>query len=96
MYVPEVQKMATAGLAFASLRSSTNIFSSQTRHLTDMFLGAAGGIVIKGSVLDYVVEKCIDGDGEVRCSKPFPVKMDSCHRLEWSKDDAISHTTVAI
>ncbi|RFU81137.1 hypothetical protein TARUN_1046 [Trichoderma arundinaceum] len=77
MYLPDVQKFATAGLALASAQF-------------------AGDTVVKGHVLDFAVEKCIDRDGNVRCSKPFPVKEDSCYKLEWSTKGALSHTTIEV
>ncbi|KAG5933278.1 hypothetical protein E4U53_001050 [Claviceps sorghi] len=77
MYVPDMQKMATAGLALTGLQMT-------------------GDTVLKGSVLDYAVEKCLDRDGNVRCTKPFPVAKDGCYKLEWSTDGALSHTTVEV
>ncbi|KID73185.1 uncharacterized protein G6M90_00g087320 [Metarhizium brunneum] len=77
MYIPDVQKIATAGLALASFKLT-------------------GDTVSKGEVLDYAIEKCIDSDGNIRCSKPFPVKKDSCYKLEWSTDGTFSHTTVEV
>lgn len=47
-------------------------------------------------MLDFAVEKCIDKDGNARCSKPFPVKADGCVKLEWSTNGALSHTTVEV
>ncbi|KAG6003131.1 hypothetical protein E4U21_002329 [Claviceps maximensis] len=79
MYVPDMQKMATAGFALAGLQ-----------------MNLAGDIVSKGSVLDYAVEKCLDSDGNIRCTKPFPVVKDGCYRLEWSTDGTLSHTTVEV
>ncbi|KAJ6785418.1 hypothetical protein PWT90_06644 [Aphanocladium album] len=55
-----------------------------------------GDSVSKGKVLDYAVEKCIDGDGNVRCSKPFTVSKDGCYEIKWSTDGALSHTTVEV
>ncbi|RDA82702.1 hypothetical protein CP532_3928 [Ophiocordyceps camponoti-leonardi (nom. inval.)] len=52
--------------------------------------------VIQGKVMDFAVEKCLDGDGNVRCSKPFPVKNDGCYNLHWSTDGLVSHTTVEV
>ncbi|PHH91161.1 hypothetical protein CDD83_1495 [Cordyceps sp. RAO-2017] len=52
--------------------------------------------VAKGRVLDYAVEKCLDGEGNVRCSKPFPVMDGGCYTLEWSTAGALSHTTVEV
>ncbi|KFG82164.1 hypothetical protein MANI_005604 [Metarhizium anisopliae] len=80
MHIPDVQKIATAGLALASFT----------------LIRLAGDTVSKGEVLDYAIEKCIDSDGNIRCSKPFPVKKDSCYKLEWSTDGTFSHTTVEV
>ncbi|KAL6900002.1 hypothetical protein GGI43DRAFT_54997 [Trichoderma evansii] len=55
-----------------------------------------GDTIIKGSVLDFAVEKCVDKDGNLRCSKPFAVKADGCIKFEWSTDGALSHTTVEV
>ena len=46
--------------------------------------------------MDYAVEKCIDSDGNQRCSKPFLVSKDTCYAIEWSTDGALSHTTVEV
>lgn len=46
--------------------------------------------------MDYAVEKCIDKDGNQRCSKPFLVAKDTCYTLEWSTNGALSHTTVEV
>ena len=48
----------------------------------------------KGKVLDYAVEKCLDGDGHVRCTEPFTVSKKGCYNIEWSTDGLLSHTTV--
>lgn len=42
--------------------------------------------VVSGSVMDYAVEKCIDSDGNVRCTKPFPVVDGTCYTIEWSTE----------
>ncbi|EGR49900.1 uncharacterized protein TRIREDRAFT_105844 [Trichoderma reesei QM6a] len=55
-----------------------------------------GDTVAKGRVLDFAVEKCLDSDGNVRCSKPFPVKEGGCYKLEWSTKGALSHTTIEV
>ena len=47
-------------------------------------------------MLDYAVESCLDSDGNVRCSKPFPVKADGCYAISWSTDGTVSHTTVEV
>ncbi|TQS31863.1 hypothetical protein Golomagni_07843, partial [Golovinomyces magnicellulatus] len=50
-------------------------------------IGLTGdGDVSKGKVLDYAVEKCLDSDGNVRCSKPFLVTKGNCYNLEWTTD----------
>lgn len=55
-----------------------------------------GDSVSKGKILDYAVEKCLDSDGNVRCSKPFLVTKGGCYSISWSTDGALSHTTVEV
>jgi hypothetical protein len=52
--------------------------------------------VASGSILDFAVEKCVDSDGQQRCSTPFLVKKATCYELEWTTEGALSHTTVEI
>ncbi|KIW06458.1 uncharacterized protein PV09_02900 [Verruconis gallopava] len=52
--------------------------------------------VTKGSCLDYAVQKCIDSDGNQRCSKPFLAKKSTCYNIEWSTEGALSHTTAEV
>ncbi|KAK8070174.1 hypothetical protein PG994_006790 [Apiospora phragmitis] len=52
--------------------------------------------VAKGEVMDYAVEKCIDKDGNVRCSKPFTVSKSTCYKIEWSTEGTLTHTTAEI
>jgi len=52
--------------------------------------------VSSGKILDYAVEKCIDSEGNQRCSKPFLVSKGTCYTIEWSTEGAISHTTVEV
>jgi hypothetical protein len=52
--------------------------------------------VAKGKVMDYAVEKCIDADGNTRCSKPFVVTKSSCYNLEWKTEGALTHTTAEV
>jgi hypothetical protein len=47
-------------------------------------------------VLDYAVEKCLDKDGNQRCTKPFLVKKSTCYNIKWSTDGALSHTTAEV
>ncbi|KAK6067327.1 hypothetical protein SCUP234_04003 [Seiridium cupressi] len=52
--------------------------------------------VAKGKVLDYAVEKCVDADGNTRCSKPFLVAKSTCYEIEWSTDGTLTHTTAEV
>ena len=52
--------------------------------------------VSKGKILDFAVEKCIDGDGNKRCSTPFLVTKSTCYEIEWSTEGTLSHTTVEV
>ncbi|TRX88261.1 hypothetical protein FHL15_010828 [Xylaria flabelliformis] len=52
--------------------------------------------VASGKVLDYAVEKCIDADGETRCTAPFLVTKSTCYKLEWSTEGALTHTTAEV
>jgi hypothetical protein len=46
--------------------------------------------------MDFAVEKCIDDNGNQRCSKPFLVSKATCYNIEWSTDGVLSHTTVEV
>lgn len=46
--------------------------------------------------MDYAVEKCIDKDGNVRCSKPFTVAKSTCYKIEWSTEGTLTHTTAEV
>ena len=46
--------------------------------------------------MDYAVEKCLDADGNQRCSKPFLVAKSTCYELKWSTDGVLSHTTAEV
>ncbi|KAF2437089.1 hypothetical protein EJ08DRAFT_667119 [Tothia fuscella] len=52
--------------------------------------------VASGSVMDYAVEKCLDADKNVRCTKPFLVAKDECYNIEWKTEGTLSHTTVEV
>ncbi|WVN86264.1 uncharacterized protein L203_101426 [Cryptococcus depauperatus CBS 7841] len=62
------------------------------------FTGAltSSKVVSSGTVLDYAVEKCIDGDGNQRCTKPFAVTKSTCYEIKWSTEGKISHTTAEV
>ncbi|CAK9787213.1 hypothetical protein CC85DRAFT_245133 [Cutaneotrichosporon oleaginosum] len=62
--------------------------------LTQSLLGSDR--IVHGSVMDYAVEKCVDKDHNVRCTKPFVVKKSTCYEIKWSTDGAISHTTAEV
>ena len=55
-----------------------------------------GDTVSSGKVLDFAVEKCLDSDGNQRCTKPFLVSKSTCYNIEWSTEGTISHTTVEV
>jgi hypothetical protein len=52
--------------------------------------------VASGSVLDYAVEKCLDADGNTRCSKPFLVTKSTCYEIEWKTEGVLTHTTAEV
>jgi len=52
--------------------------------------------VSSGKILDYSVEKCIDGEGNVRCSKPFLVSKSTTYNIEWKTDATFAHTTAEV
>ncbi|KAI0376144.1 hypothetical protein F5Y04DRAFT_223512 [Hypomontagnella monticulosa] len=52
--------------------------------------------VVEGDVMDYAVEKCLDGDGNTRCSKPFVVTESTCYQIEWNTEGTFTHTTVEV
>jgi hypothetical protein len=53
-------------------------------------------VISSGKLLDYAVEKCVDSEGNQRCSTPFLVSKDTCYSIEWSTEGALSHTTVEV
>jgi hypothetical protein len=57
---------------------------------------ATADVVSSGKILDYAVEKCIDADGNQRCTTPFLVKQGTCYNIEWSTEGTLSHTTVEV
>lgn len=50
----------------------------------------------KGQILDFAVEKCIDGDGNQRCSAPFLVTKSTCYEIEWKTEGTLTHTTAEV
>ncbi|EPE29081.1 hypothetical protein GLAREA_00239 [Glarea lozoyensis ATCC 20868] len=63
---------------------------------TGCMRGMGKDSIASGKVLDYAVEKCLDSDGNVRCTKPFLVEKDKCYNVEWSTNATLSHTTVEV
>lgn len=43
-------------------------------------------VISEGKILDFAVEKCVDADGEQRCTAPFLVVKDTCYNIEWSTE----------
>jgi len=52
--------------------------------------------ISSGDVMDYAIERCLDSDGNVRCTKPFLVEADGCYNIEWNTEGTLSHTTVEV
>lgn len=90
MYIPNAQNIFFSALAF------TGLYSSELIDAEKLLTVEEGGKVASGSVMDYAVEKCLDEDGNVRCTKPFMLKKSTCYNLEWHTDGKISHTTAEI
>jgi len=55
-----------------------------------------GDEIASGKILDFAVEKCVDADGNQRCSKPFLVTKSTCYNFEWTTEGTVSHTTVEV
>lgn len=103
MYLPNAQSILTAGMALTgtltkrrySLSSALPQFAAfPVPRLT--FFSIIASSVAKGKVLDFAVEKCIDSDGNQRCTKPFLVTKSTCYEIEWSTEGKLSHTTVEV
>ena len=52
--------------------------------------------VVKGEVVDFAIEKCLDADGNQRCSKPFLVTKSTCYDISWNTDGVLAHTTAEV
>ena len=52
--------------------------------------------IASGSILDFAVEKCVDADGNQRCTAPFPVVKNTCYNIQWSTEGTFSHTTAEV
>jgi hypothetical protein len=51
-------------------------------------------LITSGSVLDYTPEKCLDDDGNARCSKPFLVSKSKCVTISWSTEGVVSYRPI--
>merc|ERR1712169_70883 len=77
------------------IRSSQQILTTGLA-MTGCMTLKKGDTVSSGKVLDFAVEKCLDSDGNQRCTKPFLVSKSTCYNIEWSTEGTISHTTVEV
>ncbi|KAI1421918.1 hypothetical protein F5Y12DRAFT_663028 [Xylaria sp. FL1777] len=51
--------------------------------------------VASGKVMDYAVEKCIEGSN-TRCTAPFLVTKSTCYELKWRTEGTLTHTTAEV
>ena len=95
MYLPSAQSVLTAGLALTGTltKRASPPPPGRSRHTTNP---PPAKEVSSGSIMDYAVEKCLDSDGNQRCTKPFLVSKSTCYDIEWSTDGALSHTTLEV
>ncbi len=96
MYIPNAQSIITAGLALTGTLTKRELRHFPDSHHMLYSNGKTAESVSKGEVLDFAVEKCIDSDGNKRCTTPFLVIKDTCYKLEWSTEGTVSHTTVEV
>lgn len=98
MYIPSAQSLLTAGMALTGTLTKRKSLSPPDwshNHEPNHSIMIASEVA-HGSILDFAVEKCIDKDGNQRCSKPFLVTKSTCYNIEWSTEGTISHTTVEV
>merc|ERR1712169_41207 len=67
------------------IRSSKQILTTGLA-MTGCMTLKKGDTVSSGKVLDFAVEKCLDSDGNQRCTKPFLVSKSTCYNIEWSTE----------
>lgn len=99
MYIPNVQNVIAAGLALTGAYSGSNILPTLVYPIPWNIIILTvdlASTVSSGKILDYAVEKCIDKEGNHRCSKPFPVTKSTCYEIKWTTDGKISHTTAEV
>jgi len=68
----------------------------QTVFSSGLALLSKDKVLSSGKILDYSVEKCIDADGNKRCSNPFLVSKSTTYNIEWKTDGTFTHTTAEI
>jgi hypothetical protein len=93
MYIPNVQSAIVAGMALTGTLRRRKRTISLPIYSYSQFTASS---VSEGKILDFAVEKCIDADGNKRCSTPFLVSKSTCYEIEWSTEGTLSHTTVEV
>jgi hypothetical protein len=102
MYIPSPQTILTAGMGligtFTESTSSPLYHPLPIEHMPwpNCLTNCIASKVSSGKILDFAVEKCIDSDGNQRCSKPFLVTKSTCYNIEWGTEGVISHTTAEV
>ena len=101
MYIPSPHAILTAGLvATGCMSPKTSMKRLSLSPFPPSILAKrpdnVASEVASGSILDFAVEKCVDADGNQRCSKPFLVEKATCYNIEWSTEGTLSHTTVEV
>jgi hypothetical protein len=107
MYIPTPQSILTAGLAMTGRIQNPSTLISKGKpppsfpipipiHLPLLTLRTGPTSIASGRILDFAVEKCLDSDGNQRCTKPFLVEKAKCYKIEWSTEGTLSHTTVEV
>lgn len=105
MYLPNAQSVIVAGLALTGTMTKRKYYTTPHHSPTSPPLSNpvllqltrhTAKEVASGSVMDYAIEKCLDADQNIRCTKPFLVAKDTCYKLEWSTEGVLSHTTVEV
>lgn len=106
MYIPSPQYIITAGLGFLGTltdRKSTAVSSHGSLHemgfLPDdlaLLTYHLASTVVSGECLDYAVPKCLDDQGNTRCTKPFLAHESTCYNIQWTTDGVLAHTTAEV
>lgn len=94
MFVP--QEILIAALAMTGMLTKRSSLLLPRIHPAFPNNISTASKVASGKILDFAVEKCLDADGNVRCSKPFLVTKSTCYNLAWTTEGSVSHTTVEV